>query len=216
MTSTRIHVLTSCTASKVATGLPVAAERLYCGQHHVRLMRGVGYARASGIDVRLSIVSAGYGVIAGERPVESYEQTFQGKSVDARRQLARALGIPQAVRSVLRDPADLHMVLLGDDYLEACEMQVDLAPSAPVLVLCAAGTALRMPPIPDIQPIALSTGDTRRFRCGLVSLKGEIGGRLLAHIANENPATSEFSAANLLDTLAAMPPSVAAAATTLF
>src|SRR4051812_44365113 len=94
----RIHVLTSCTGSKVPARRPVPAEDLYCGQHHVRLMRGVCEARDEGLDVDLSIVSAGHGIIDGHERLSPYEQTFQGKSNDARRALARTLAIPQTLR----------------------------------------------------------------------------------------------------------------------
>src|SRR4051812_10054975 len=114
-TPARIHVLTSCTGSKVNTCAPVPAEKLYCGQHHVRLMRGVAAARAAGLDVELSIVSAGHGIVAGRRRLAPYERTFQGMAGGARRELAHALAIPATVRRVLRRPADLHVVLLGED-----------------------------------------------------------------------------------------------------
>src|SRR4051794_10632253 len=122
----RIHVLTSCTGSKVPTRRPVPAEDLYCGQHHLRLMRGISEARHGGLEVDLSIVSAGHGVIAGCEPLTPYEQTFQGKPSGERREMARALAIPQDVRRVLSGPADLHVVLLGEDYLEACGLGDDI------------------------------------------------------------------------------------------
>ena len=51
--------------------------------------------------------------------------------------------------------------------------------------LCAAGTALQIPPMADVQIVALTTEDTRRFACGLVALKGEIGARLLRAVTDE-------------------------------
>ena len=45
----RVNVITSCTGRKVtlSRGEKVAAERLYCGQQHLRLMRGVDRLRAT-------------------------------------------------------------------------------------------------------------------------------------------------------------------------
>jgi len=201
----RIGVLTSCTGSKVATDTPLPAERLYVGQHHLRLMRGVDDARAAGLDVHVAIVSAGHGVVAGDDRLQGYEQTFQGRPAAARRQLARQLGIPKAARATLARPADVHIVLLGDDYLDACELGPHLMPSAPTLVICAAGTALRLPPTAtNVYPVALTIDDTRRFQCGLVGLKGEVGGRLLMHIARGRPAVSGLTAPGLLDALASV------------
>src|SRR4051812_49763525 len=109
----RIHVLTSCTGTKVSSRRAVPAEELYGGQHHVRLMRGVGVARDQGLEVDLSIVSAGHGIVSGSERLMPYEQTFQGRSGGDRRELARTLAIPRGVRRVLSRPADLHLVLLG-------------------------------------------------------------------------------------------------------
>src|SRR3954451_4877664 len=93
----RIHVLTSCTGTKVRTSRALPAETLYSGQHHVRLMRGVAEARGEGLKVDLSIVSAGHGIVPGLAPILPYEQTFQGRSSEVRREMARTLAIPRNV-----------------------------------------------------------------------------------------------------------------------
>jgi hypothetical protein len=200
-TPTHIHVITSCTGTKISTDVPLPAEQLYQGQHHVRLMRGVAEARQAGFRVDLSIVSAEHGVVAGSSALMPYERTFQGKSVEQRRSLARSLGVPRAARGVLDRQVDLHVVLLGDDYLDACELDTDVQPSAPVLLVCGAGASLRLAPMPDITLVPLKVEDTRRFRCGLVALKGEIGARLLTYIADERPAMSALLGPGLLDQL---------------
>jgi hypothetical protein len=179
-------------------------------------MRGVSEARAAGLDVELSIVSAGHGIVAGSDRLAPYERTFQGMAGSARRELARALAIPATVRRVLGRPADLQVVLLGDDYLEACEFGADFVPSSPVLVFCAAGTALRMPPIRDVTVIPLTTDETRRFRCGFVALKGEVGGRLLVHVVHNRPSIAELTSPSLLQTLTSVAPHEVTAAATLF
>ncbi|WP_157591755.1 DUF6884 domain-containing protein [Solirubrobacter soli] len=189
----RVHVVTSCTALKVDTRVPVPAETLYRGQQHVRLMRGVQRARALGVQIDLSIVSAKHGVIAGDAPVESYEQTFQGMGVEARRSVARTLGIPQAIRTSLDHPCDLHVVLLGDDYLAACELGADVAPSAPTHLFCAAGSALGLPRMSNVAIWPIHVEDTRRFQCGYVALKGEVGGRLLATLATGRLSLAELT-----------------------
>ena len=212
----RVRVLTSCTAAKRGTTGTLPAEELYRGQHHLRLMRGVDEARIAGIDVGLSIVSAGHGIVDGGDALLPYEQTFQGRSVRARRELAQELGVPAAARRVLAESADVHVVLLGEDYLMACELDQDVEPSAPVIIFCAAGTALELRPIPRVHVVALTTEDTRRFRCGLVALKGEVGGRLLTHVAHTNPNVGELLTPRLLTSLAGIRTQSAVAASTLF
>src|SRR4051812_22656149 len=113
-TVARVHVLTSCTGTKVSSRRSVPAENLYTVQHHVRLMRGVREARDEGLEVALSIVSAGHGIVPGSESLMPYEQTFQGRSTDDRRGLSRSLAIPANARRVLRRPADLHLILLSE------------------------------------------------------------------------------------------------------
>src|SRR5687768_14802066 len=120
----RVNVITSCTGRKLALapGDTAPAERLYCGQHHVRLMRGVEYLRGAGATVDVWIVSAGHGLVHGAEPLATYEKTFQGRRRLERHAMASQLGIPQAIGAVLASRADLTIVLLGDDYLQACQL----------------------------------------------------------------------------------------------
>jgi hypothetical protein len=230
-----VSVLTACTGLKVASGeialtrrdfaqgsrhlaaihhrldgslLP--AEKLYRGQQHLRLMRGVEAARELGHVVRVSIASAGYGLLAGEDPVASYECTFQGMSAPERRAWASHLGLAESVVQLLEQPADATILLLGDDYFSACIPTGELPVHQPAIVLCGARTALRMRPAANVHPLVLRESDTRRFACGLVGLKGEVAGRLLAWLATEPVRVENLAAAGLLDDLERVP-SIAAA-----
>ena len=187
----------------------VPAEDLYRGQQHLRLMRGVHAARESRtIDIDLRIVSAGYGVVAGADPLAPYECTFQGMSRAERRRWATRLQIPTAARSALAQRTDLAIVLLGDDYLDASGVARVPELGSPTLVFCGARTALRLAPLPGLSPVHLSKTHTRVFRCGLVGLKGEVGGRLLAYLAADPTRVNRLSADTLLDRLAAVGPVV--------
>src|SRR5436190_1001475 len=54
------------------------AEEMYTGQQHVRLMRGVNLLRdLDNYEIDLHIVSAGYGLIPGDKAIAPYECTFQ-------------------------------------------------------------------------------------------------------------------------------------------
>jgi hypothetical protein len=169
-------------------------------------MRGVEAARGSGWDVRLAIVSAGYGVVSGEELLAPYECTFKGMPAPDRRAWADDLEVPEAVREVLAAPAALSIVLLGDDYLEACCFGSELVVGGPTLVFCGAGAALRVPPVDGLEVVVLHRQDTRRFSCGLVGLKGEIGGRALTRLAADPATTSELLGGDVLTTLAAEAP----------
>src|SRR4051794_1070577 len=142
---------------KVPTTAPVPAEDLYLGQHHVRLMRGVRCLRAAGTEVDVWIVSAQHGVVHGREPLLTYEQTFQGRPAAERRDMATRLGIPKSTRAVLRRPAALALVLLGEDYLDACQLTDDVSAGAQTLLFCAASVAVAMPSMPDVKTVALRT-----------------------------------------------------------
>jgi hypothetical protein len=225
-----ISVLTTCTGVKIATGSPeltqrdfargwshiaaiherlavslVPAEKLYRGQQHVRLMRGVEAARERGHLVSVSIVSAGYGLLGGEQAVAPYECTFQGMSVRERREWAGHLSLAESVERFLDQPADAAIVLLGDDYFTACAPTGQLPGRAPTLVLCGARMALRIQPAPNVHPVVLHESDTRRFSCGLVGLKGEVAGRLLRWLAAEPARVDELGSPRLLDELEGAP-----------
>jgi hypothetical protein len=225
-----ISVLTACTGLKVATGAAeltygdfakgsdhiaalhrdlgaslVPAEELYRGQQHLRLMRGVEAARGLGHLISVSIVSAGYGLLAGDDAVAAYECTFQGMPARERRAWASRLALVESVRVFLERPADAAIVLLGDDYLGACAPTRQLPGRVPTLVLCGARTALRMPPAVNVYPVVLHESDTRRFACGHVGLKGEVAGRLLAWLAAAPSRVEQLGSLGLLEELARAP-----------
>ena len=225
-----ISVLTTCTGVKIAAGSPgltqrdfargsshvaalharlaaslVPAEKLYRGQQHVRLMRGVEDARELGHVVSVSIVSAGYGLLGGDEAVAPYECTFQGMSSRERREWARHLALAESVGGLLERPADTVIVLLGDDYFNACVPTGQFPAGPPTIVLCGARTALRMQPAPNVHSVVLHEFDTRRFACGLVGLKGEVAGRLLRWLAVEPARVDQLGSPRLLDELEAVP-----------
>ena len=201
----RVHVITSCTGRKVALapGDTAPAERLYCGQHHVRLMRGVDYLRRAGATVDVWIVSAGHGLVHGTDRLAPYERTFQGRRRIERDSMAIQLGIPQAISAVLACRADLTIVLLGEDYLQACQLERPVEQGSPTLVFASASASLAMGAIPGLHFVALGIEDTRQFAAGLVALKGEVGGRLLAALADGDVSIDDVLAENPLPRLAA-------------
>jgi len=184
----------------------IAAEDLYRGQQHVRLMRGVAAARGAGHNVVVSIASAGYGLVDGREAIVPYECTFQGMSTAERRSWARTLALPEATRALLGRRSDVAIVLLGDDYFDACGMADRLPLGGPMYVVCGANSALRVQPSPHLRTLVLHRDDTRRFACGLVGLKGEVAGRLVALLATSADLAIGMVETDLIDRLAGSPP----------
>ena len=185
----------------------VPAEQLYRGQQHVRLMRGVEAARALGHRVTVSIVSAGYGLVPGDQAIASYECTFQGMSARERRAWAGRLSLGEQVAGALVREGDVAIVLMGEDYVDACGLGREIRVGAPTVVLCGARTGMRIAPNRKVHAVVLGESDTRRFACGLVGLKGEVACRLLARIATDPATVSNLGSNGLLEQLAQAPAS---------
>jgi hypothetical protein len=163
--------------------LKTRADELYTGQHHVRLMRGVNSVGSNGkpaeFEVDLRILSAGYGFVTPERKLAPYECTFQtmrAKEIDA---WANSLGTPKQFRDLVAEKYDLILILLSDDYLRACSLTDDVVFGGHILLLCGTSLAKKLPKLKKLKPVIASTPETKRFNCGQLALKGEIGGRIL-------------------------------------
>lgn len=163
------------------------AIELYSGLQHVRLLRGLQAIQSDpnrNVDTDTWIVSAGYGLIPGHRPIAPYEATFIGMGRAQRRQWAQQLRLAESVRALLAEPADLIIVLLGDDYLEACALNEATDFGGPCFLFCGKRAARRLPNSPKLHKIVLTNSDAKLFSCGLVGLKGELADRLLEAIAS--------------------------------
>jgi Queuine tRNA-ribosyltransferase/Family of unknown function (DUF6884) len=165
------------------------AEELYTGQQHVRLMRGIARIReqphASTTKLDLYILSAGYGLVSGEQKLAPYEATFQGMGKAELRKWADTLGVPGAFRNTVAGLYDFAIVLLGDDYLDACALDTSVKLGGPTLLFCGKNTLKRLPKLDNLHAVALSNAEAKRFSCGLVALKGELGSRILTRLVAE-------------------------------
>ena len=163
------------------------AEDLYTGQQHLRLMDGVRVVRESfGADnVELFILSAGYGVIGARRAIVPYECTFQGMKKGELRAWAEHLKAGVEARRVFLTPADFTLVLLGGAYLRALALDDEVEFASPVLFFASEKARAHISGRGTFRVVPLSNKEARRFNCGLVGLKGELGKRILRQVAAE-------------------------------
>jgi hypothetical protein len=103
----------------------------------------------------LRIVSAGYGLVRGARPLAPYEATFETMPKAKARQWAAHLGIQADVRAALAEHFDLGLVLLSERYLDACALDEHLSLGGPVLVLCGAIAARWLPTVAGVRALLL-------------------------------------------------------------
>ncbi len=177
---------------KKIADLMCIAENLYTGQQHVRLMRGVEYIRDQQLEsntdwhVDLRILSAGYGLIESNREIAPYECTFQGMKTAEILALAEKRHIPEDFKKTVARHYDLGLILLGDGYLKACQIDSEVEWGGPTILFCGKEAAKRLPKDEKLKIVPASNAEAKRFSCGLVGLKGELASRVL-HRIKDNP-----------------------------
>lgn len=189
--------LTAC--EKALAKLRMPATELYTGQQHVRLMRGVEAINASRngkgpvAQVDLWVLSAGYGLVPGDRKLSPYETTFQGMKAKTLREWADQLNVPRDFRELVAKKYDLCLVLLGDSYLSACKLDETVKFGGQTVLLCGTGMAKKLPRLANVRVVTLSNPEAKRFSCALVGLKGEIADRILSKVANKEIKLNSLS-----------------------
>lgn len=223
----RILVLTSCTGEKAVTvnnqltlsdfqqGSTHLSARehelrdhmlqacdLYTGMQHQRLMRGIIAAeQAELVNIDLHILSAGYGIVPADRLLAPYETTFATMKSGELRAWARQLGVPSAFRTLVSEPYDFALILLGDDYLAACEIDESVIFGGPTLLLCGKAAAKKLPTLPLLHKVTLGNPEAKQFSCGLVGLKGELAARILGKISSDSSQIGKLVGEELLQIL---------------
>jgi hypothetical protein len=80
---------------------------------------------------------------------------------------------------------DLGLVLLGDNYLRACQLNDAVKFGGPTILFCGTGMAKKLPNLPNVRVVPISNPEAKRFSCGLIGLKGELANRLLTTVAED-------------------------------
>jgi hypothetical protein len=157
--------------------------------------------------LKLRIVSAGHGVVAASARIATYDKTFQGLPREAIRRRARTLQIPDEVDRLLSRPYRLAVLLLGDDYLEACGLDDMLDLGGPTLVFCGARVGEKLPELVQLHHVPVGNAEAARFGCGTIALKGELGRRLLYRLGTSPTSIRSLlaSGANTLKWLETTP-----------
>ena len=157
-----------------------AAEKLYAGRQHLRLMQAVEQLRKQKkVQLDLYILSAGYGLIPSSQQILPYEVTFNSLNAGNLQDWAGKLNIPTRFRELLQQPYDFCLVLLGEKYWQACDLHTLSNSPVPVLAFCNTTVEAKLGAWANVKAVSLANKDAKRFRCNLIGLKGELGGRIL-------------------------------------
>ena len=178
---------------KELTAFALPARKIYTGQQHVRLMRGIEAVKgAKSLSLDLHILSAGYGMIPADQSVVPYECTFATMKSKELRQWADQLGVPQGFREVVVKPFDLGLILLGDNYLDSCALDNQVKFGGPTVLFCGTGMAKKLPSMVNVRLVPISNPEAKRFSCGLVALKGELAARMLNGVTQDPKMVRSF------------------------
>ncbi len=158
------------------------AADMYTGPQHLHVVGGVRVLRAAGVQCKLAILSAGYGLIAEDRPIVPYDVTFAAMSRTEARRWAAFLGIPAAVRAAIR-PYPLVIFLLGDKYLAAIDPPIHAAPGQRLLYFVRPAEARVS--APGVVAVEAGRAQCSIFGAGYMALKGAMFAALARAIASE-------------------------------
>jgi len=189
------------------------ARKMYTGRQHEHLMKGVKILRESEeeVSIDVSILSAGYGVVNEERMVAPYDLTFSEMNRRKARRWAREREIPSDVRATFRRDADLHIVLLGNAYLDAARLiggaKEDWEVSGKTLFLCSGSAAKELGGKSGCLAVGLTNDHARKWGEGLVGLKGLVAKQLLLARASGEAIFSEEEARTVEEFLRRLPDS---------
>jgi hypothetical protein len=169
----RILILSSCTKSKLPHKAP--AGSLYTGASHAHILKGISAARFGGDEVDHWIYSALHGPVPADEVLEPYDVTW--KTMHPADRKARRGWMGHRVRALVAQPGryDLAIVALGEDYAEGTDLH--RCPLAQPTVRLVANPLQTVRDFDLVVPAGIP--EAKRFRCGLVGLKGEMVRRLL-------------------------------------
>lgn len=150
------------------------AGEMYTGMQHLRLMEGVRAVREAVGEgsLDLSILSAGYGLIPEDQKIVPYEVTFNGMKAHEVDAWSSHLNVHGDIENVLQ-PYDLVFFLLGDNYLRAAALPFTTRPDQTLIFLASRGQASSISGMDgNMLVVPLSNPEAKRYRYGLVGLKG--------------------------------------------
>lgn len=164
----------------------MAANKMYTGMQHLRLMEGINLLRDKyGSDILdVCIVSAGYGLIPENKKIAPYEVTFNTMNSREIINWARILRVKETLSSVVKG-YDFVIFLLGDKYLRALELPISTFDNQTLLFL-ASGTSRKL--IPNKQNYfvhEVGQEDAKAYSYGLIGLKGYLFKLLAMEIVSQ-------------------------------
>ena len=146
-------------------------------------MAGVDVLRARH-KVAVWILSAKAGLVSGEEPLDSYDDTFAGLTPDELRRRGDQLRIADSVRCIAGTACPLTLVMAGNGYFDAARLAEPVDWAAPTIAMVSPSRALEMPAHHRLRVVPVGQEDAKRWSLPLTLLKGELARRLLSELAD--------------------------------
>ena len=179
------------------------AEELYTGQQHVRLMRGVADVQSRAADQRKGPGARPSDPVGRLRPrswlaearplrgdVPGHEQ---GRASQSGLTRSACRGVPRSRRRHLRPRA---RSCWGTITSTRVALDASVTLGGPTLLFCGKNTLKKLPKLGNLHVVALTNAEAKRFSCGLVALKGELGSRILSRLAADASFGATLAAAS--------------------
>ena len=174
-----ILIIGTCTSSKKHTSKPTPAWEVYEGMQHQYIVQGWNKLKdafkGSSNKIDYYIISAKYGLINSNTKITSYNRTFAGKSADKIQKMSQDLGIDRKLKQLI-PKYDLIFWMLSDPYMEAIQGTLEEINNfgETTNVFFIPSSALDdYPTIEDEDYVTLDVKDTKKYKAGLVMLKGK-------------------------------------------
>lgn len=161
----------------------VPAGNMYTGNQHVFLMKGIEQYRKSGNKVDLEIISAGYGLINENKLIVPYEVTFNSMDSTTIKQWARKQEITTNLQKKIKN-YDLIFFLLGDKYLQSVEWPLTITPDQKIIFFAGESSKSKVLVEENYYLMSIGESEAKKFRCGLIGIKGHLFAKLLTAITN--------------------------------
>lgn len=178
-----ILIVSSCTSSKkyneeclVKNGLEsvlCTARDMYKGEQHVCVIKGIDYLREHiKEEIDLKIVSAGYGLINENEIIKPYDITFSNKKDYEIKEMSEERNINHDINNIINN-YDLVIVLLGKNYLKACQFEkIDIKTK----IVFFAPTSIKslIPKGRNVYMVDAGEMMRNKYGCNMISLKGHM------------------------------------------
>ncbi len=150
------------------------AREMYTGKQHIFTVKGVEFLcdKYGKENVGFYILSAGYGLIPHDKIIAPYNCAFKDMRIKDIKDRSLRLGISETFKEIVLD-YDLVYFLLGKQYLLALGDIVILKSKSAVFYV-SKGSIKYIPKTENVKTIMVTNNETKKYKCGVISLKGKM------------------------------------------